>query len=186
MRPFLEAAWSQNIAPLATARPRGNAVTKRLLPEVIDVSPGMEIEPLRALDDNPNTGPNRRGRMLTETERQKIEKLLLEEREQAVESLEDFDQARAESLEEATGELTVYRFHLADIGTEAMEQEKQFLLASAEGRRLYEIDEALRKLYREPDKFGTCERCGKPIGMERLEVVPEAALCAACQRAAEA
>ena len=123
--------------------------------------------------------------MLTETERQKIEKLLLEERDRAVDALKEFDKTREESLEDSTGELTVYRFHPADIGTEAMEQEKQFLLASVEGRRLYEIDEALRRLYREPEKFGTCERCGNQISMERLEVVPEATLCAACQRTVE-
>ena len=118
--------------------------------------------------------------MLTKTERDSIEALLLRERERAVEALEAFDAGR-ESMEEAAGELSSYRFHLADIGSEAMEREKQFLLASKDGERLYRIDEALRRLYGDPEGFGTCERCGRDIGIERLEVVPEAALCAACQ-----
>lgn len=124
--------------------------------------------------------------MLTESERQKVEKLLLQERERAIEVLKSFDEARATSLEEEAGELTAYRFHPADIGTEVMEREKRFLLESEEGRRLYEIDEALRRLYKDPETFGTCANCGREIGMERLMVVPEATLCAADQKAAEA
>lgn len=123
--------------------------------------------------------------MLTESERQRVEKLLLEERERAVEVLKSFDDARALSLEEETGELTTYRFHPADIATEVMEREKRLLLESEEGRRLYDIDEALRRLYKDPEAFGTCQECGRDIGMERLMVVPEATLCAADQKAAE-
>ena len=55
-----------------------------------------------------------------------------------------------------------------------------------EGERLYRIDEALRRLYADPEAFGVCARCGKPIGMARLDVVPETTLCADCQRAVEA
>ncbi len=109
----------------------------------------------------------------------------MDDRERAVEGLREFDDTRELSLEDATGELTLYRFHPADIGTESMEREKQFLLASVEGRRLYEIDEALRRLYRDPDGFGSCERCGRPIGFERLEVIPQTTLCADCQRTIE-
>jgi DnaK suppressor protein len=123
--------------------------------------------------------------MLTDAERQQVEKQLKDERERALESLGEFDRTRSQSLEEETGELSVYRFHMADIGTEAMEREKQFLLASVEGQRLYEIDEALRRLYREPERFGVCENCGRDIGMERLEVLPATPLCAECARGGE-
>ena len=123
--------------------------------------------------------------MLSARDQKKIETRLQEDREWAVEALRDFDESRERTLQEGTGELTLYRFHLADIGSEAMEQEQQFLLASAEGRRLYEIDEALRRLYKDPATFGTCQRCHTGIPMERLEVVPEATLCADCQRLAE-
>jgi DnaK suppressor protein len=124
--------------------------------------------------------------MLTSEERSRIEARLLEERERALDALQDFDAGRETSLQEGIGELTMYRFHPADIGTEAMEHEKQFLLASVEGRRLYSIDDALRRLYADPEGFGICQNCGRDIPMERLEVVPEATLCADCQRLAEA
>lgn len=123
--------------------------------------------------------------MLTETDRKRIEERLLEERGRALEALGDFDEQHEESMQERTGELNTYRLHQADLGTEAIEEEKQFLLASAQGDRLYRIDEALRRLYDSPESFGECRQCGTTISMERLEVVPETDLCAACQTAGE-
>jgi RNA polymerase-binding transcription factor DksA len=58
-----------------------------------------------------------------------------------------------------------------------MEQEKALLLLSVEGQRLAQIDEALRRLYKERDTFGLCVVCGKEIAMERLDIVPWATLC---------
>lgn len=123
--------------------------------------------------------------MLSQEDRQTIERRLLEERERALAALGDFDRERSESLEDASGELSSYRFHMADLGTEAMEREKQFLLASKEGERLYRVDAALRRLYADPAGFGHCLNCGNEIAMERLRVVPEAELCADCQRSVE-
>jgi DnaK suppressor protein len=126
------------------------------------------------------------GTMLSTDEREILERRLREERERVLESIEDFDEERKQSLQEETGELSKYRLHPADIGTEQMEQEKQFLLASQEGRRLYEIDDSLRRLYADPEAFGTCERCGRAIPFERLEVVPSTRFCAGCQSIVEA
>lgn len=43
------------------------------------------------------------------------------------------------------------------------------------------IDRALRKLDVEPDEYGICEACEEPIAPRRLEVMPYALRCAACQ-----
>ena len=83
------------------------------------------------------------------------------------------------------GDLSAYSFHMADQGTDAMEREKAFLFASKEGRYLYHIDEALRRLYRVPEKFGECEDCGKDIGIERLEALPHTRLCIKCKEKEE-
>jgi DnaK suppressor protein len=123
--------------------------------------------------------------MLTAEERSRVETRLQEERERALGALREFEEERSTSLLDDTGELSLYRFHMADIGTEAMEQEKQMLLASVEGRRLFEIDEALRRLYSSPETFGACERCGSSIPLERLDVVPEARFCVTCQSEVE-
>lgn len=150
------------------------------------LSQGMVLEALDELrlSGHPH-GPTLET-MLTQEERDTVEKLLLKERERALEAIGDFEEGSDDTPQEDTGELSSYRFHMADIGTEAMEREKQFLLASKEGERLYRIDEALRRLYADPETFGRCERCGEDIGMQRLEVVPEATLCADCQRTVEA
>jgi DnaK suppressor protein len=119
--------------------------------------------------------------MLTADQRVTIERRLRDERERALEALGQFDEEFSQSLQEEAGELSMYRFHMADIGTEAMQREKHFLLASKEGERLYRIDAALRRLYGDPETFGECARCGSAVAMERLELVPEAELCAECQ-----
>lgn len=112
------------------------------------------------------------------TKRKTIENRLLEERKAALEVLGRLDDSVRGTTDSDDGELSNYPQHLADEGTDTMEQEKTFLLASAEGRRLYQIDEALRRLYKEPEKFGKCGVCGKDIAAARLDLIPWATTCA--------
>jgi DnaK suppressor protein len=122
---------------------------------------------------------------LTEQERMTVERLLLKAREAAINAIGHFDEATKEMRDRA-GEISLYRFHPADLGTEMLDQEKDFLLASKEGRRLFEVDDALRRLYADPEAFGTCQRCGRQIGFARLEVIPETPYCALCASELEA
>ncbi|MDP9349764.1 MAG: TraR/DksA family transcriptional regulator [Gemmatimonadota bacterium] len=122
--------------------------------------------------------------MLSKEERDQIEKLLLRERELALDAIEQF-QENEQDMRDRAGELSLYRMHMADLGTESQEKEKEFLLASQEGRRLYQVDEALRRLYKDPETFGTCERCGREIGFQRLEVIPYARYDVECQSLVE-
>ena len=111
--------------------------------------------------------------------RSKWEKRLLEERRVALESLGTLDDRARDSADgEDDGELSNYPQHMADEGTDTMEQEKSFLLASQEGRRLYQIDEALRRLYKQPEEFGNCAICGREIIAERLDLLPWTTTCA--------
>jgi RNA polymerase-binding transcription factor DksA len=70
---------------------------------------------------------------------------------------------------------------MADQGTDAMEREKAFLFASQEGRYLWHVNQALRRLYQAPEKFGMCEQCGEEISFERLDALPHARLCIKCK-----
>jgi RNA polymerase-binding transcription factor DksA len=115
--------------------------------------------------------------MLNDQERSRIEQVLLRERRHVLDNIGHFDE-RLNDLRERAGELSLYRFHPADVGTESQDQEQDFLLSSVEGRRLYQIDEALQRLYKTPEDFGKCEVCGRDIEFERLEVIPETRLCA--------
>ncbi|CAN5300792.1 hypothetical protein BH23GEM4_BH23GEM4_19000 [soil metagenome] len=121
--------------------------------------------------------------MLNDQERQRIEELLLRERKRALEAVKD-EETKARGVAD-DGDLTNYPLHQADAGTDTQEQEKAFLLAEMEGRRLTEIDDALRRLREEPEEFGVCDRCGETISMARLEAIPTARFCADCQRIVE-
>lgn len=114
-----------------------------------------------------------------------LEGRLLEERARVMKELGYYDEAFNASLQSSDGDLSSYSYHMADQGTDAMEREKQFLMASKEGRYLWHLNEALRRLYNNPDKFGTCHQCGAVIDFERLDALPHARLCIACKEKEE-
>ena len=112
---------------------------------------------------------------------QYFEKRLLEERRRVLKELGHHDELFNKSEQASDGDLSAYSFHMADQGTDAMEREKAFLFASQEGRYLWHVNEALRRLYATPERFGKCEQCGEEIGFERLDALPHARLCIKCK-----
>ncbi len=74
------------------------------------------------------------------------------------------------NAKDGSGEISGYSFHPADAGTDSMEREISFDLASKEGRLLREIDEALRRIYN--GEYGICEVSGQVIARARLEALP--------------
>src|SRR5215203_3388022 len=117
-----------------------------------------------------------------ERELKHFEERLLDERNRAVAQVDKFQEQVGTSEEEASGELSTWRFHMADVGTETYEREQTFLLASREGRLLWHIDEALRRLYRSPETFGLCDECGRKIAFERLDAIPYVPRCVSCKQ----
>lgn len=67
--------------------------------------------------------------------------------------------------------------------SEVFEREKNAALIAVLERRLVDIDTALKSM--EKGEYGICQRCGKPIESERLEVKPDATMCVACQQEVE-
>ena len=118
---------------------------------------------------------------MDQKERDHLEQRLLHERQRAVKALRQM-----ETEEKGDGDLTTYPFHLADEGTDTIEQEQEFLLRSVEGRLIIDIDEALRILYKNPEDYGKCMSCGTEIKLERLDLVPWAKMCLDCQTIEEA
>jgi RNA polymerase-binding transcription factor DksA len=47
------------------------------------------------------------------------------------------------------------------------------------------VNEALRRLYKTPDRFGLCHTCGREINFERLDALPHARLCIECKEKEE-
>jgi DnaK suppressor protein len=116
---------------------------------------------------------------------QHFEKRLLEERRRVLKELGYYDETFGASMQASDGDLSSYSFHMADQGTDAMEREKAFLMASKEGRFLWHIDQALRRLYKTPETFGKCHQCGNDIAFERLDALPHARYCIECKQREE-
>lgn len=121
---------------------------------------------------------------MTDEQRQRIEERLLEERDRAADRLRRHEETVASSDDD--GDITLYPLHLADEGTDTIEQEKAIMLGSRDGDYLQTLDEALRRLHDHPDDFGRCETCNREISFERLEMVPWTRFCLACMTAEDA
>ena len=63
--------------------------------------------------------------------------------------------------------------------TETLELEKRLALENRVRQEMSDIEHALEKF--EKGTYGLCENCGRPIDPERLEVLPQAALCVSCK-----
>jgi DnaK suppressor protein len=120
---------------------------------------------------------------LTTTQREHLERRLREERARV---LRDLDRQLADlsdgDEQDRAGDLTKIPFHTADLGTDTIDTEVATSNASRESRELAEIDAALERLYRTPERFGICEDTGDAIPFERLEVIPWARTCAEADR----
>ena len=121
--------------------------------------------------------------LLSKKDLKYFEDRLLEERKKLSGQLGYLEKTMTQTQRDAGGDLSAYSFHMADMGTDAMEREKAFLFASAEGRMLYNVDLALRRLYR--GEFGICQSCGKDIAKARLDAIPHANFCVECQEKQE-
>jgi len=83
------------------------------------------------------------------------------------------------SQRDASGDLSGYSFHMADMATDNFDREFNLDLATNEQELLNRVDEAIRKI--DEGKFGICEICAKPISQKRLIAVPYARFCIKCQ-----
>ena len=87
------------------------------------------------------------------------------------------------TAKDQSGDLSSYSYHMADQGTDTMDREMAFSLASREGRYLHHLNEALERI--EKGTYGICRSCGKEISRTRLEAVPNATQCINCKNAEE-
>jgi DnaK suppressor protein len=81
------------------------------------------------------------------------------------------------------GNLSHMPIHMADLGSDAFEQENTLSLLANEQERLTEIGDALDRV--KQGKFGRCEECEEEIPKARLKELPWARHCVACARKIE-
>jgi RNA polymerase-binding transcription factor len=68
----------------------------------------------------------------------------------------------------------------ADAGQAAAERANLLTLVRSLRDTLHDVEQALARM--DSGTYGLCERCGQPIGDERLEALPAARLCMTCKR----
>ena len=129
---------------------------------------------------------NGEGPLLSKDQLAHLEERLLQERAKALRALGLFNEVAKWGRADGDSDMSGYTDHMADQGTESMEREKAAAFATKEGRYLYRIEEALRRLYRDPDNFGRCHGTGRPVGFERLDALPHARYCIEYKRELEA
>ena len=87
------------------------------------------------------------------------------------------------SQRDASGDLSAYSLHMADMATDNYDREFALNLADNEQKLLHRIEAAIEKL--DGDSYGLCELCNKKISKVRLRAVPYAELCVPCQEKQE-
>jgi RNA polymerase-binding transcription factor DksA len=95
---------------------------------------------------------------------------LIRQRDELQRRIDDLQrQERAETQDDTTD--TAHEWGNAELRGDEMDQALN---------ELRSVEQALMRM--DQGGYGACGRCGKPIGDERLELLPETVLCAACAR----
>lgn len=115
---------------------------------------------------------------LTAAQRRHIEGRLQEERARALRLLNrSIGDTSGGTEQDRAGDLSLVPTHAADRGSDTDQEELDAANATRLSRELAEIDAALERLYRHPEKFGLCEDTGREIPFARLDVIPWARTC---------
>lgn len=113
---------------------------------------------------------------------QRFKTLIEEERQRVLQRLGMIEEEIQGMAASQSGNQS-YSNHMADIGSDVIEQEQAFLHASQGTDYLMALEAALRRV--EKGTYGVCEDCNEKIPPRRLEAFLAARLCIRCQSKAE-
>ena len=117
---------------------------------------------------------------LNKKESQGFKKRILALKEEIIAEIKHIaDDTLKKSQKEASGDISGYSYHMADVATDTYDREFSLGIASNEREILYELDDALKRI--EEGTYGICEDCKIMIAKKRLAAVPYARLCVKCQ-----
>jgi len=122
---------------------------------------------------------------MRKTELQRFRKLLLEERDRVSQSFAKHEKIIKHTDDQAGPEMgKAHSNHMADQGSDEIQYETTIQFANTEGRYLYNIEEALRRI--EEGTYGVCQSCQQSISLPRLKRLPYTRLCIDCKEKEEA
>lgn len=120
---------------------------------------------------------------LSKAQIKQFKQRLLQERAKFAGAIRTLAQEASKNPREASGDLSSYTVHMADMSADTYERELVSNLASSEQTVLYQIEDALKRI--EEGTYGDCQQCQKSIALSRLRAVPYTSLCISCQRTKE-
>ena len=115
-------------------------------------------------------------------DKEALREQLLVERERLEHEIAELDADLSESLEDSSEE-SPYDQHMAETAGVTLDREIDLTLQENARASVAQIDRALGKL--ENGSYERCDKCGKPIGEDRLQAAPFATLCIDCKRLEE-
>ena len=122
---------------------------------------------------------------MRKTELQRFRKMLQEEKDRVMRSLAQHEKIIKHTDDQSGVESgKAHSNHMADQGSDEYQYETTIKFANTEGRYLYNIEEALRRI--EDGSYGKCQDCGAPIALPRLKRLPYTRLCIECKEKEEA
>ncbi|KPK42383.1 MAG: hypothetical protein AMJ78_02715 [Omnitrophica WOR_2 bacterium SM23_29] len=118
---------------------------------------------------------------MTKKDLERFKKILLKKKKEILSEIQNVEKnTLSKSQRDASGDLSAYTFHMADVATDSFDREFSLGIATnVQQKILYAVDEALKHI---GDKtYGKCIKCEKPISKSRLLAIPYANLCVECQ-----
>lgn len=125
-----------------------------------------------------------KARPLTKKELAEFRRQLEEERTRLLEELEAMEEHTPEVEDQVGMDIGGgYDEDLADVASNTFEREKGLALESSVQQMLAQVEDALSRI--DEGTYGFCQRCGDPIDIARLRVLPFATLCIRCKELEE-
>ena len=131
----------------------------------------------------PNKKKPSKAKAFTKKELASIREELLRKKAEILQELISLQEGSNKSLKDASGDLSGYSFHMADMATDLYDREFSMELAEGERERLYALDDAIKRI--DDGVYGQCDMCGVCISRQRLKVMPQAQYCIKCQEQEE-
>jgi DnaK suppressor protein len=121
---------------------------------------------------------------LNKKELTEYKKLITKRKNEIMDAIERISEdTLKKSQKDASGDISGYTFHMADVATDNYDREFSLGLASNDRQSLYELDDAIKRI--EDGTFGACEECKTLLTKARLKALPYARLCLKCQQKRE-
>jgi len=120
----------------------------------------------------------------TKKELSEFKKIILKRKEEVNDEIRHISEdTLKKSQKDASGDISGYTYHMADVATDNYDREFSLGFASNDRKSLYELEDALKRV--EEGTYGICQDCKSFIAKTRLKVVPQARLCVKCQQKRE-